>query len=112
MDGTWVRSSNIRSVGYDPPSKTLEVELHSGAGDGSALTRYTDISVGNNTNSGFAPAQHAVDYINNSVVNNTGRLNLRCTFHLSLRSAIAIRNPIRKGLLRPCRSLIFQAACR
>lgn len=30
MDRTPVRSSNIRSVGYDPASRTLEVEFHSG----------------------------------------------------------------------------------
>lgn len=30
MDRTLVRSSNIRSVGYDPASRTLEMEFHSG----------------------------------------------------------------------------------
>jgi hypothetical protein len=30
MDRTPVRSSNIRSLGYDPSSRTLEVEFHSG----------------------------------------------------------------------------------
>ena len=30
MDRTPVRSSNIGSVGYDPTSRTLEVEFHSG----------------------------------------------------------------------------------
>lgn len=30
MDRTPVRSSNIRSVGYDPASMTLEVKFHSG----------------------------------------------------------------------------------
>ena len=30
MDRTPVRSSNIRSVGYDPASRTPEVEFHSG----------------------------------------------------------------------------------
>ncbi len=30
MDRTPVRSSNIRSVGYDPASRTLEVQFHSG----------------------------------------------------------------------------------
>lgn len=30
MIRTSVRSSNIRSVGYDPASRTLEVEFHSG----------------------------------------------------------------------------------
>ena len=30
MDRTPVRSSNIRSVGYDPASSTLEVEFRSG----------------------------------------------------------------------------------
>lgn len=30
MDRTSVSSSNIRSVGYDPATKTLEVEFHSG----------------------------------------------------------------------------------
>ena len=29
MDRTPVRSSNIRSVGYDPASRKLEVEFHS-----------------------------------------------------------------------------------
>jgi hypothetical protein len=31
MNRTPVRSSNIRSVGYDPVSQTLEVEFHSGS---------------------------------------------------------------------------------
>jgi len=31
MNRTSVRSSNIRSVGYDPASLTLEVEFHSGS---------------------------------------------------------------------------------
>jgi len=30
MNRAPVRSSNIRSVGYDPASRTLEVEFHSG----------------------------------------------------------------------------------
>jgi hypothetical protein len=30
MNRTPVGSSNIRSVGYDPASRTLEVEFHSG----------------------------------------------------------------------------------
>ncbi len=30
MNRTPVDSSNIRSVGYDPASRTLEVEFHSG----------------------------------------------------------------------------------
>ena len=30
MDRTPVHSSNIRSVGYDPAWRTLEVEFHSG----------------------------------------------------------------------------------
>mgnify|MGYP001770043733 CR=1 FL=1 len=30
MDRTAVRSSNIRSVGYDPQASVLEVEFHSG----------------------------------------------------------------------------------
>lgn len=30
MDRTPVRSSNIRSVGYDPAARTLEVQFHSG----------------------------------------------------------------------------------
>ena len=30
MNRTPVRSSNIRSVGYDPASRTMEVEFHSG----------------------------------------------------------------------------------
>lgn len=30
MNRTPVRSSNIRSVGYDPASRTLEVEFNSG----------------------------------------------------------------------------------
>lgn len=38
MDRTPVRSSNIRSVGYDPASRTLEVEFHS---DG--LYQYSDV---------------------------------------------------------------------
>jgi hypothetical protein len=31
MNRTAVKSTNIKSVGYDPKSKTLEVEFHSGA---------------------------------------------------------------------------------
>jgi hypothetical protein len=31
MDRKAVKSSNIRSVGYDPKSKMLEVEFHTGA---------------------------------------------------------------------------------
>jgi len=38
MDRTPVRSSNIRSVGYDPASRTLEVEFHSGG-----LYQYSDV---------------------------------------------------------------------
>ena len=30
MDRSLVQSSNVRSVGYDAPCKTLEVEFHSG----------------------------------------------------------------------------------
>jgi hypothetical protein len=30
VDRVLVRSSNIRSVGYEPESRTLEVEFHSG----------------------------------------------------------------------------------
>ena len=30
MDRTAVRSSNIRSIGYDDPTSTLEIEFHSG----------------------------------------------------------------------------------
>ncbi len=30
MNGMQVRSSNIRSVGHEPESRTLEVEFHSG----------------------------------------------------------------------------------
>lgn len=38
MDRTPVRSTNIRSVGYDPASRTLEVEFHSGG-----LYQYSDV---------------------------------------------------------------------
>jgi len=31
MDRIAVRSSNIRSVGYDPATESLEVEFHSGS---------------------------------------------------------------------------------
>jgi hypothetical protein len=31
MTRTPVKSSNLKSVGYDPKSKTLEVEFHTGA---------------------------------------------------------------------------------
>jgi hypothetical protein len=38
MDRTPVRSSNIRSVGYDPASRTLEVEFQNGG-----LYRYSGV---------------------------------------------------------------------
>ena len=38
MDRTSVRSSNIRSVGYDPTLRTLEVEFHS-----SGLYQYSGV---------------------------------------------------------------------
>ena len=38
MDRTPVQSSNIRSVGYDPASRTLEVEFHS-----SGLYQYSSV---------------------------------------------------------------------
>jgi len=31
MDRQSVRSSNISSIGYDPESKTLEIEFHNGS---------------------------------------------------------------------------------
>ena len=39
MKRTTVRSSNIRSVGYDPESRTLEVEFHTGG-----VYRYSGVS--------------------------------------------------------------------
>jgi len=38
MDRVPVRSSNIRSVGYDPATRTLELEFHSGG-----LYRYSGV---------------------------------------------------------------------
>jgi hypothetical protein len=39
MDRASVSSSNIKSVGYDPKTKTLEVEFHTGA-----VHQYQDVS--------------------------------------------------------------------
>jgi hypothetical protein len=38
MDRTSVRSSNIRSVGYDPATRTLDVEFHN-----SGLYQYSGV---------------------------------------------------------------------
>lgn len=39
MDRSPVKSSNIKSVGYDPKTKLLEVEFHTGA-----VHQYEDVS--------------------------------------------------------------------
>jgi len=39
MDRAAVKSSNIKSVGYDPKTKVLEVEFHTGA-----VHQYADVS--------------------------------------------------------------------
>lgn len=45
MVRTPVKSSNLKSVGYDPATKTLEVEFHSGA-----VHRYAGIPSGHHQN--------------------------------------------------------------
>jgi len=60
MDRTPVRSSNIRSVGYAPETKTLEVEFHSGG-----VYQYSGVPV--TTYQGFIRAASKGSYFHDHI---------------------------------------------
>jgi hypothetical protein len=62
MDRTPIRSSDIRSVGYDPASKALEVEFHSGG-----LYQYSGVSEA--TYQGFMRAASKGSYFHDHIKN-------------------------------------------